>query len=102
MECRDYARIDMRIDAHGRPWILEVNPNPDLAVGGAFETCARASGRSYPQTLAAIVELALRRSAPVERRERARTDEIEAVEPTIGAVEPTDEMLRRHMPRDAA
>src|SRR6185437_12553469 len=26
-----YGRVDMRVDAAGRPWILEVNANPDIA-----------------------------------------------------------------------
>lgn len=26
--CRDYARVDMRVTEAGRPYILEVNPNP--------------------------------------------------------------------------
>jgi hypothetical protein len=26
-----YGRVDMRIDDQGRPWILEVNANPDIA-----------------------------------------------------------------------
>ncbi|HEV3168072.1 MAG TPA: D-alanine--D-alanine ligase, partial [Isosphaeraceae bacterium] len=28
--CRDYARVDFRLDAQGEPMILEVNPNPDI------------------------------------------------------------------------
>ena len=46
--CRDYARVDMRLDPKtGEPYILEVNPNPDLADGCAFAQCVRASGRTY-------------------------------------------------------
>lgn len=82
MECRDYARIDMRVDAEGNPYILEVNPNPDLAVDGAFETCARAGGFSYPQLLGAIVESALSRVP----------DEPPAEEPATT----TDHMWLRH------
>jgi D-alanine-D-alanine ligase len=92
MECRDYARVDMRVDAQGQPWILEVNPNPDLAEGGAFETCARATGRTYSETLSAIVELALARQS--SDAEQARED--------TGEFPSSDEMLRRHLPRDAA
>src|SRR5690606_27863043 len=89
MECRDYARVDMRVGRDGQPYILEVNPNPDLALGGAFETCAAASGRSYAQTLRAIVDAALDRVPP---------DEPEGWEDPG----PTDDMSRRHGRRDAA
>jgi D-alanine-D-alanine ligase len=63
MGCRDYARIDMRVDRGGQPYILEVNPNPDLTEGSAFVMCALASGRSYSQTLNEIVDMAARRGA---------------------------------------
>jgi D-alanine-D-alanine ligase len=60
--CRDYARVDMRVDASGDPYILEVNPNPDLADGCAFAQCVRASGRTYAQAIQEIVGYALERS----------------------------------------
>jgi len=62
---RDYARVDMRLDARtGDPYILEVNPNPDLAEHGAFMQCAIASGRTFTQTIHEIVDMALRRTPP--------------------------------------
>jgi D-alanine-D-alanine ligase len=61
--CRDYARIDMRLRADtNEPYILEVNPNPDLADGCAFAQCVRASGRTYGQAIVEIVGFALDRA----------------------------------------
>ncbi len=72
MGCRDYARVDMRLDAAtGEPLILEVNPNPDLADGSAFMQCAEASGRTFAGTLGTIADLALARSAQAEVRTSA-------------------------------
>ena len=62
--CRDYARVDMRVDARtNQPYILEVNPNPDLAESCAFTASANASGRTYESMICEIVELALARKA---------------------------------------
>ncbi|MEO7096959.1 MAG: hypothetical protein ABI175_27115, partial [Polyangiales bacterium] len=62
--CRDYARVDMRVDAKtNQPYILEVNPNPDLAESCAFTASAYASGRTYESMICEIVELALARKA---------------------------------------
>ncbi len=59
--CRDYARVDMRIEDDDI-YILEVNPNPDLVDGAAYMMCAMASGRSYSEALGAIADLAVGRS----------------------------------------
>jgi D-alanine-D-alanine ligase len=60
---RDYARVDMRIDpVTGDPFVLEVNPNPDLAEHGAFMQCAIASGRTFTSTINEIVSMALDRA----------------------------------------
>ncbi len=56
--CRDYARIDVRLDEVGTPYILEVNPNPDLTESVSFMQSAERSGLSFSQALAFIVELA--------------------------------------------
>jgi D-alanine-D-alanine ligase len=60
--CRDYARVDMRLDSKGDVWVLEVNPNPDLAESCAFAASARASGRTYEQLICEIVDVAMERS----------------------------------------
>jgi D-alanine-D-alanine ligase len=72
---RDYARVDMRLDAKtGEPYVLEVNPNPDLSDGCAFAQAIRASGRTYDQALQEIVAFALKRARARIKREPGATD----------------------------
>jgi D-alanine-D-alanine ligase len=65
LNCRDYARVDMRLDANNQPYILEVNPNPDLAESCAFHMSCTATGRNYEQMICELIDLALtRKKAP--------------------------------------
>jgi D-alanine-D-alanine ligase len=59
--CRDYARVDIRLNERGEPHVLEVNPNPNLTEGVSFMESAEKSGISFSQALKRIVELALQR-----------------------------------------
>jgi D-alanine-D-alanine ligase len=47
MGCRDYARIDFRMDAKGRIFILEVNPNPDISLNAGYARALKAAGIDY-------------------------------------------------------
>lgn len=60
--CRDYARLDVRLDERGQPFVLEVNPNPDLTEGVSFMESAEAGGLTFGETLAALVNMAAARS----------------------------------------
>ena len=60
-----YGRVDMRIDAAGRPWVLEVNANPDFAPDAGLARMARAAGIEYPALVRAVCELALARTRGV-------------------------------------
>jgi D-alanine-D-alanine ligase len=62
MGCRDYARVDMRIDKNGNPYVLEVNPNPDLARNAGFMRSASVYGLTPSETIVKIAELALERA----------------------------------------
>jgi D-alanine-D-alanine ligase len=61
LELRDYSRIDMRLTAEGKVYVLEVNPNPWLHSTAEFAMAAKKSGRDYPALIEEIVNLALSR-----------------------------------------
>ena len=66
-----YGRVDMRIDRAGRPWILEVNANPDLAPDAGLARMSRVAGRDYAELVRDICRLALERTeslVPVAER----------------------------------
>jgi len=62
LELRDYGRVDMRLQPNGRATVIEVNPNPWLSSKAEFAMAARKSGRTYPQLVEEIVELAIARA----------------------------------------
>jgi D-alanine-D-alanine ligase len=62
MGCRDYARIDMRLDKNNNLYVIEVNPNPDISDDAGFARSARASGYSFDEVINKIVEYALERT----------------------------------------
>jgi D-alanine-D-alanine ligase len=61
-ECRDYARIDFRLDGAERPFVLEVNPNPDISFeDSGFCKAAEAAGLDYRAVIKKIIDSALER-----------------------------------------
>jgi len=60
LELSGYARIDLRLDAEGRPWVIEANPNPQIAKGEDFAASADAAGLTYDSLIQRIVNLGLR------------------------------------------
>lgn len=59
LRCRDIARIDLRLDAAGRPHLLELNTLPGMIPGtdvvSYFPVAARAAGWDYHQMVGAII-----------------------------------------------
>lgn len=55
-----YARVDLRLAADGRLFVLEANPNPQLARDEDFAVSAAAAGLPYERLLERIVALGLR------------------------------------------
>ena len=56
LACRDYARFDWRLDPDGRPYLLEVNPNPGWCWDGHMALQARHAGLNYPRFLCRILD----------------------------------------------
>ena len=61
LECRDFARVDFRLDAEGVAHFLEINPLPTFAPEGSFGILAELEGRPLAELLAEILTAALRR-----------------------------------------
>jgi D-alanine-D-alanine ligase len=63
--CRDWCRIDVRLDARGLPNIIELNPLPGILPrpeqNSCFPKAARAAGLSYEQLILSVVEAASER-----------------------------------------
>ena len=59
--CRDYARVDIRLSKDHQPYILEVNPNPDISDDAGFARSARTYGYTFEVLISKIIECALER-----------------------------------------
>ena len=59
--CRDAARVDIRTDSHGKPFILEINPNPDLSRDAGLARSAKAHGWTWDDLVERLALWAWRR-----------------------------------------
>jgi D-alanine-D-alanine ligase len=60
LELSGYARIDLRLEDNGNVWVLEANPNPQIARGEDFAASAEKVGWSYETVLQRIINLGMR------------------------------------------
>ncbi|AMX95441.1 MULTISPECIES: ATP-grasp domain-containing protein [Mesorhizobium] len=56
--CRDYARVDFRIDRSGQPFVLEMNSVPALGIHSSYGTAATAGGHSFVSLINRILNVA--------------------------------------------
>lgn len=73
-----YGRVDLRIDTDGCPWVIEVNPNPDISSDAGLVRMAKAYGWSHEDLVHHIVDTAFvevpRRPSRLERHRATRAE----------------------------
>jgi D-alanine-D-alanine ligase len=79
MGCRDFARVDLMLDAHGEPHVTGVHTNTILEKHGAMDIMARAAGLSWVQLIGTIIELAATRCGV----DRVNPNDATAIAPPI-------------------
>ena len=65
LRCKDWSRIDVRLDKNGVPKIIEINPlpgiMPDPNENSSFPKAARAAGMNYNQMIQKVLYAAAKR-----------------------------------------
>ncbi|MFH1867747.1 MAG: ATP-grasp domain-containing protein [Candidatus Omnitrophota bacterium] len=60
-ECLDFARVDIRIDKKGDPYVLEINPLPSLSTEDVFGIVGNYLGVGYNRMVLDILDAAIKR-----------------------------------------
>ena len=60
LELSGYARIDLRVDDQGRAYVIEANPNPQIASDEDLAQSAKCAGVDYPTLIQRILSTGLR------------------------------------------
>ena len=62
LDCRDYARVDIRLNQKNVPYVIEVNPNPDISPDTGFVRSAAAADINYDELLYILSTFARKRT----------------------------------------
>jgi D-alanine-D-alanine ligase len=71
--CRDVARVDIMLDAEGKPWFLEINAMPGFTTHSLVPMAARKIGLEMPALCAMLVEAALNRAKSASTSDKTST-----------------------------
>jgi D-alanine-D-alanine ligase len=66
-----YGRIDVRVDANGKPWVIDINTNPCITPEAGFACTAAEAGISYTELIERITLSGLPAEAPRPEAEMA-------------------------------
>ena len=61
MRCRDYGRVEIRVDKDDNPYVLEADPNPTLSAHSSLIKTAKLIGLDYGTVLEEIIAVAVKR-----------------------------------------
>jgi len=61
VECRDFGRVDFRVDENKEPYVLEINPLPSLMLIDVFNLFPQVIGSTYNKTINQVLDFALER-----------------------------------------
>lgn len=93
LQCRDWARIDVRLDADGTPNVIEVNPLPGILPNPADNSClpkaARAAGIGYDELIQTCLRhAAARQNVKLPKKRKAASPSVSRTVISIGAAAP--------------
>jgi len=61
VECRDFGRVDFRVDEQHNPYVLEINPLPSLDTSDVFNIFPYVINSNYDEVINKVVNFALKR-----------------------------------------
>ena len=60
-DCSDYAKLEIRVDKNGNPYVLELNPNPEIDPDSFMFMAAQLGGYTYEEFLEELLYITLQR-----------------------------------------
>ena len=56
LNCKDYVGVDFRLDEKNQPFVIEVNPNPDITPDNGFAAALCAANISYKNFIETLLK----------------------------------------------
>ena len=75
LDLKDFARVDLRMDAKERPYILEINSMASLRRTGTYVHSAQVAGYTYESLINKMLDVAAVRYFGLDYEESARASE---------------------------